>query len=182
MKKFCALVLLCTVACVPSSPEKLRYRLDAAQVTQQISQSKSSGMSITVVQPTAVAGLASERIQVQSKDAKILWVDNAAWVEPLDKMLAPIMVQSLEQSRKFLRVNDDKTAGYGAQMLHTRIERFTLVQENTPYVQVALTLQWNDKNRRCNIKQTLSEVRMGMVISAFEKALGNCLDEAIAAK
>jgi len=174
-------------ACAFSSPpERLHYQINPAEVLPQVAPAATKSPDILrIAAPKGDFGLASDGIQIQTADLNITKIENAAWVEPLNKMLEPLLVQSLENSGLFTAVVDDDSPATASLELQTSIERFTLVypaDSSPPHVEVTLRVNLIQlpenkliSSRRFSASEPVQTVRITYIISAFEHALSRCL-------
>jgi cholesterol transport system auxiliary component len=176
-------------------PEPTRYQLQPDLTPAAVSSVRSSAI-LRIATPRAASSLDSNRIQIEQPDGTVSFVQNAAWNEVPNKMLQPLLVQALSGAHIFSAVVDDQTTAEAAYELQTSLERFTLVGVNNadttasggqPGVEAALraNLIRLDDNRLLMSKLVtastpVDDVRMGVIIPAFEKATGTILADTAA--
>jgi hypothetical protein len=179
-----ALISLMTACSVVSPSARNTYTIMPTAITMEAQSYKTHPSTLYVAPPRAIGGLNKDHIQVQAEDGHITQVSNAAWIEPPNKMLGPIVMQAFEQSKMFAHVVDDYTNADAGYELQTTIERFTLVKNNdtnaadTSHIDIALrtTLVKLPENKLLISKliattEPVDASHMSYVMTAFEKAL-----------
>jgi ABC-type uncharacterized transport system auxiliary subunit len=185
-----ALLLLSSCALSPDIPQS-RYQIEPSLVTANLHIQNTPGRGvIRVAQPRAVPGLDTETIQIKTQDGALTTVKNAVWIGPPAKMLEPVFIRGMETSGLFSGVIDSRSPAIAAYNMETNIEKFTII-EATPreplHVEVAVrfTLTHIPENklqstRLVTVSEPVEALRMGLIIPAFEKAVGAALFDEIA--
>jgi ABC-type uncharacterized transport system auxiliary subunit len=180
-------LFLVTAACAFSSAhERARYTLDMQAVVPPAVDARARAQTIRVALPETEHGLSTDAIQVET-DGTVSNIENAAWIEPLPKMVQSILTDTLERSGRFTVVEEDSSAPV-AKQLHTTIERFTLVGPTPttpqPHVEISLREEIIEHGsnrllvlRRVNASEPVESMRMHFIIPAFERAMAHCMQE-----
>jgi cholesterol transport system auxiliary component len=189
MKYLRLMIMLCVTGCaLPHEPERTLYEITPENVLpSQATGSPHKWGILRIAMPHSVAGLGSERIQVQESDGSLTWVKNAEWIAPPAKMLEPLLVRDLESSGLFTAVIDSHSSVNAAFDLQTNVERFTLVEaDKTGAAHVEIALRYSLvkipensllASRLVVSSEPIETLRMTYVVSAFEMALRRCFQE-----
>jgi cholesterol transport system auxiliary component len=126
-------VALCAVAvglsaCVSLGPKKppTRYELQAAFEGQPVA---GPGPALVVAPPTAAPGFDSPRIAYVKRPHELEFFARSEWVDTPARMLAPLLVRSLERSGAFASVAEARSAAAAGLRLEAELVR--LQQEFT---------------------------------------------------
>lgn len=161
----------------------------ALQPVSVATQRARSSRTMLVLEPTAPAAIATDRILIKPQPLSVTYLPDARWADAVPQMLQSILIQSLADSGAIGFVGAQGAGPVPDTVLLTRIDAFevNVLADGTYQVQVSLDLTvLRDRDqrvlgsRRSAQSLTISNDRPEVISQAFQQLLNDLLPAAVA--
>lgn len=161
----------------------------ALQPVSVARQTQRSSRTLLVLEPTASAAIATDRILIKPQPLSVTYLPEARWADAVPQMLQSVLIQSLAESGALGFVGAQGAGPVPDTVLLTRIDAFEVnVQADGTYqaeVSLDLTvLRDRDQRvlgtRRATQSLFVSSDRADAISQAFQQLLNDLLPEAVA--
>ncbi len=148
-----------------------------------------SSRSLLVLEPTASAAIATDRILIKPQPLSVTYLPDARWADTVPLMLQSVLIQSLAGSGAIGFVGAQGAGPVPDTVLLTRIDAFgvNVLADRTYQVEASLDLTvLRDRDQRVlgtrRVAQTraVSNDRADVVTQAFQQLLDDLLPDAVA--